>query len=188
MDGPSYCPSRPEMEANLTAFAERAGVTVRYGCRWTATRLDEDAQGRRFVVATSDGEYRAQVLIVAVGVAEPNTPPGPGMELTRHYADVRPAEAYAGKRVFIIGKQNSGFELANGLLPWARQLILASPSGAKLSVDTKSLVGGRARYVQPCEEHVLGGGVAILDAGIEAIEPSADGAYDVRLRRTDGGG
>ena len=84
MDGTSYFPSRPEMEANLTAFAERAGMTVRYGCRWTATRLDEDAQGRRFVVATSDGEYRAQVLIVAVGVAEPNTPPGPGMELTRH--------------------------------------------------------------------------------------------------------
>jgi len=190
MDGTSYFPSRPEMEANLTAFAERAGVTVRYGCRWTATRLDEDAQGRRFVVATSDGEYRAQVLIVAVGVAEPNTPPGPGMELTRHYADVRPAEAYAGKRVFIIGKQNSGFELANGLLPWARQLVLASPSHAKLSVETRSLLGVRARYVQPYEDNILGGGVAILDAAIERIEPvpGGDGALAVHLRRSDGAG
>ena len=42
---------------------------------------------------------------------------------------------------FIAGKQNSGFELATGLLPWARQIVLASPSTARLSVDTRSLVG-----------------------------------------------
>lgn len=190
MDGSSYFPSRPEMEANLTAFADRAGVAVRYGCRWTATRLDDDSEGRRFVVETSDGTYRAEVVVVAVGVAEPHTPPGPGMEHTRHYADVQPAESYAGKRVFIIGKQNSGFELANGLLPWARQLVLASPSHAKLSVDTRSLVGVRARYVQPYEDSVLGGGVAILDAAIERIEPlrGGDGALVVHLRRSDGAG
>ena len=51
----------------------------------------------------------------------------PGMEHVQHYGQVQPAEAYAGKRVFIIGKQNSGFELATGLLPWASQLVLASP-------------------------------------------------------------
>jgi len=190
MDGTSYFPARPEMEANLTAFAERGEVAVRYGCRWTGTRLDDGQDGRRFVVETSDGDYRAEALIVAVGVAEPYIPPGPGMEHARHYADVRPAETYAGKRVFIIGKQNSGFELANGLLPWAQQLVLASPSTARLSVDTRSLVGVRARYVQPYEDHVLGGGVAILDAAIERIEPAPgrDGALAVHVRRTDGGG
>jgi thioredoxin reductase len=190
MDGTSYFPSRPEMEANLAAFADRGGIAVRYGCRWTATRLDEGSEGRRFVVETADGTYRAETLIVAVGVAEPHTPSGPGLEFARHYADVRPVEEYAGKRVFIIGKQNSGFELANGLLPWARQLVLASPSTARLSVDTRSLVGVRARYVQPYEDHVLGGGVAILDAAIERIErvPGRDGALAVHVRRTDGGG
>jgi thioredoxin reductase len=190
MDGSSYFPSRPEMEANLAAFAERTGVAVRYGCRWTATALEESSDGRRFIVETTDGTYRAEALIVAVGVAEPYTPPGAGMEHARHYADVRPPESYAGKRVFIIGKQNSGFELANGLLPWARQLVLASPSTARLSVDTRSLVGVRARYVQPYEDHVLGGGVAILDAAIERLEPvpGGDGVLAVHLRRTDGGG
>ncbi len=190
MDGTSYFPSRPEMEANLTAFADRAGVAFRYGCRWTGTSLDDGPDGRRFVVETTDGTYRAEALVVAVGVAEPYTPPGPASEHARHYADVRPAETYAGKRVFIIGKQNSGFELANGLLPWARQLVLASPSTARLSVDTRSLLGVRARYVQPYEDHVLGGGVAILDAAIERIEsaPGGDGALTVHVRRTDGGG
>src|SRR5881397_2805156 len=86
-------------------------------------------------------------------------------------------------RVFIIGKQNSGFEIASGLLPWARQIILASPSPAKLSVNTHSLVGVRARYVQPYEDSVLAGGVIILDASIEEVKRTADG-YDVRVRTT----
>ena len=190
MDGTSYFPSRPEMEANLAAFTARAGVQVRYDCRWTGTAVEETPAGRRYLVDTTDGQYRAQVVIVAVGVAEPYTPPGPGMELSYHYADVRDAASYAGRRVCIIGKQNSGFELANGLLPWACQLVLVSPSHAKLSVDTRSLVGVRARYVQPYEDHVLGGGVAILDAAIERVVrvPGGDGAKEVHLRRTDGGG
>jgi thioredoxin reductase len=190
MDGTSYFPSRPEMEANLVAFAERSGLDVRYDCRWTGTTVEETAVGRRFRVETTDGTYCAEVVVVAVGVAEPFTPPGLGMELSHHYADVRPVDTYAGRRVCIIGKQNSGFELANGLLPWACQLVLVSPSHAKLSVDTRSLVGVRARYVQPYEDHVLGGGVAILDAALERIEriPGADGALAVHLRRTDGGG
>jgi len=190
MDGSSYFPSRPEMEANLAAFAQRAGVAVRYDCRWMATRQEEGPTGARFVVVTTDGEYRARALIVAVGVAEPRIPPGPGMEFASHYADVRPAETYAGRSVFILGKQNSGFELANGFLPWARQIVLASPSHARLSVDTRSLVGVRARYVQPYEDHVLGGGVSILDASIDRVEriPGGDGALAVSLRRTDGTG
>ena len=109
------------------------------------------------------------------------------MEYTHHYADVRPAETYADRRVLIIGKQNSGFELATGLLPWARQLILMSPSQARLSVETKTLVGVRARYVQPYEDYVLGGGVSVLDAAIDRIEPAGDGRLTVHLRRTDGG-
>ncbi len=140
------------------------------------------------MLETTDGEYRCGVLVLAVGVAEPHTPDLPGIELAHHYADVRPAESYAGKRIFILGKQNSAFELANGLLPWACQLVLASPSAAKLSVDTRSLVGVRARYVQPFEDHVLGGGVSVLEAGLSSITGQADGTRLVRLQRTDGGG
>jgi len=187
MDGTSYFPSRAEMEANLVAFVDRAGLPIRYGCRWTATRRESGPDGDAFVVETTDGPYRCQAIVVAVGVAEPHTPPGPGMELTHHYADVRPVETYAGRRVFIAGKQNSGFELATGLLPWARQIVLASPSQARLSVDTRSLVGVRARYVQPFEDFVLGGGVSVLDAAIDRIERATGDQLVVHLRRTDGG-
>jgi hypothetical protein len=175
MDGTSYFPSRPEMEANLVAFADKGRVAVRQDCRWTGTRRVAGPDGDRFELETSDGIYRARVVVVAVGVAEPYTPPGVGMDHTIHYAQVQPAESYADRRVFIIGKQNSGFELATGLLPWARQLVLSSPSTVKLSVETRTLVGVRARYVQPYEDNVLGGGVSVLDASIDRIERAADG-------------
>jgi len=180
MDGTSYYPSRPEMERNLATFAEHAGLAVRYGCRWTATRRD----GERWVLETTDGEYRCQVPIFAVGVAQPWRPQMPGIEDIPHYANTRPAESYAGKRVFIIGKENSGFELATGFLQWAKQIVLASPSPAKLSINTRTLVGVRARYVQPYEDHVLAGGVIVLDASIERIERTG-AAFRVHTRKAD---
>ncbi len=186
MDGSSEFPSRPEMERNLTSFAERTGVEIRYGTAWTATRHEDGPDGEIFVIETTEGEYRAPIVVFAVGIAHPYLPPTPGLELGEHYATIRAAESYAGRRVFIAGKKNSGFELASGLLPWARQIVLASPSPARLSVNTRSLVGVRARYVQPVEDAVLGGGVSILDAAIERISRGEDGVFRVALRATSG--
>jgi thioredoxin reductase len=182
MDGTSEFPSRPEMEQNLLAFADKAAVSFRYGCTWERTRREE----RGFVLETSDGEYRANVVVFAVGVAEPWKPKTPGFEHAPHYADTGRPEIYAGKRLLIVGKQNSGFELANGLLSRASRIILASPRPATLSVNARSLAGIRARYVQPVEDHVVGGGVSLLDASIERIERLGN-AYRAQLRRSDTG-
>src|SRR5439155_15506722 len=146
-------------------------------CRWESTRRDGDD----FVLTTSDGEYRAPAVVFAVGVAQPWRPSIPGLEQAPHYGELRPVETYADRRVFIVGKQNSGFEIASGLLPWARQIVLASPSPTRLSVETHSLVGVRARYVQPFEDHVLAGGVLVLDVSIEAVERAGEG-FRVRTR------
>ena len=166
MDGTSYFPSRPEMERGLVAFAERTALQVRYGCRWESTRMDAED----FVLTTAHGEYRARIAVFAVGVAEPWRPPILLVDGVQQYGELRPAETYADRRIFIVGKQNSGFEIATGLLPWARQIILASPSPTRLSVDMRSLAGVRARYVQPYEDWALAGGVVVLDASIEKVE------------------
>ena len=179
MDGSSYFPARAEMEKGIATFAERAGLRIRYGCRWEGTRREDDD----FVLTTSDGEYRCRVAVFAVGMAQPWKPSIPGIDLVPHYADVGPASDMAGARVFIVGKRNSGFELADGFLPWARQIILGSPSPAKISVVTRTLVGARARYLQPYEDHVLGGGNLIMDVAIESIEKTTDG-YRVHAKGT----
>ena len=172
MDGTSYFPSRDEMERGLAAFAERCKVGVRYGCRWEATRKGD---GDGFIVSTTDGDYRCGTLVIAVGMTEPWKPPIPGLEDVPHYVETLPAKEYAGKRVLVIGKRNSGFEVADGLLPWARQIVLASPRPARISVLVHSTAAARARYLQPYEDHVLGGGNVVLDAAIERVDRGANG-------------
>jgi thioredoxin reductase len=182
MDGTSYFPSRPEMERGLVEFATSAGLRIRYGCRWESTR----AEGGELVLSTADGEYRTPAAVFAVGVAEPWRPQTLDVEGVQQYGELRPAETYADRRIFIVGKQNSGFEIATGLLPWARQIVLASPSRTKLSVDTRSLVGVRARYVQPYEDWALAGGVVILEASIEKVERRGEGYVVHTKGRADG--
>ena len=182
MDGTSSFPSRPEMEKNLATFVNRTGMQIRFDTRWESTSRD----GERFVLHTSDGDYRCQVPIFAVGVAHPFKPDTPGFDFAAHYVDTRPAETYAGKRLFIVGKENSGFELATGLLQWAQRIVLASPRPAKLSVNSHSLAGIRARYVLPVEDQILGGGVFVLNASIQRIEKLGD-AYRVHCLRSEGG-
>jgi thioredoxin reductase len=182
MDGTSEFPSRPEMELGIRTFAERTGVKVRHDTRWEGTARD----GELFVLHTSAGDYRAQAVIFAVGVADPWMPATPGFEHVSHYVDTRTPETYEGKRLFIVGKQNSGFELASGLLHWASRIILASPRPATLSVNTHSLAGVRARYVQPWEDSNLGGGVFILNASIERVDRH-ESSLTVHTRRSDNG-
>ncbi|HEY3069613.1 MAG TPA: NAD(P)-binding domain-containing protein [Gaiellaceae bacterium] len=170
MDRSFMVPSRPEMEQGLAAFAESAGVHVRYGCTWESTRREEDGA---LVLTTSDGEYRCRAAVFALGVTEPWKSPIAGIEAVPHYAEARQAREYQGKRVFVIGKRNSGFELADGLLPWARQIFLGSPRPVDTSVIALSSV--RIRYLQPFEDAGLGGGTFALDVALERIERSGEG-------------
>jgi thioredoxin reductase len=165
MDRSFDVPSRAEMEAALVAFAERAAVTVRYGCQWEGTRREEDG----FTIETSDGEYRCRYAIFAIGVTQPWVPAIRGAEHASHYVDTHPPGAYRDKRVVVIGKRNSGFEIGSGLLPWASELVLVSPRPVQIDVLPHSPL--RLRYLQPYEEYVRGGaGTFVVDAAISAIE------------------
>jgi thioredoxin reductase len=178
MDRTFDVPSRQEMEDSLVAFAERVGLTVRYGCRWEGTRRADDG----FVLETSDGEYRCRAVVFALGVTEPWKAEIPGVEHAPHYAETRTPAEYQGKSVFIVGKRNSGFEVAHGLLPWASRVVLASPRPADISVLGRSPL--RVRYLQPLDEYSRGGsGAYVIDAAIEAIE-RRDGGYLVRTQGT----
>ena len=170
MDRAFDLPARHEMESALVEFATRGGVRPRYGCEWLSTRREDSG----FVLVTSDGEYRCRACVFAVGATEPWTPAIPGLEDAPHYTDTLTPERYAGKSVFIVGKRNSGFEVAQGLLPWASKIVLASPR----PVDTTALAFSplRLRYLQPFDEHIRGGsGSYVLDAAIQRIDRHANG-------------
>jgi thioredoxin reductase len=170
MDRAFDVPARSEMEAALVEFATRGRVRVRYGCEWLSTRRDDAG----FVLETSDGEYRCRVCVFAIGVTDPWVAPIPGLEAAPHYVAAGAPERYQGKSVFIVGKRNSGFELAQGLLPWARSIVLGSPR----PVDTAMLAFSplSIRYLSPYTEHIRGGtGSYVIDAAIERVQRHADG-------------
>jgi thioredoxin reductase len=171
MDRTFDVPSRDEMERALAAFAERASLEVRYGCTWESTRREEDGT---FVLGTTDGEYRARAVVFALGVTTPWCAPVPGLDAAPHYVDVRRAAEYQGREVFIVGKRNSAFEIANSLLPWAKRIVLASPR--RIVTDALGRSPLRTRYLQPYDEHVRGGfGTSVVDCAIDRVERRGDG-------------
>jgi thioredoxin reductase len=178
MDRSYDVPSRYEMQRSLDTYARRTGLEVRYRCEWLGTRREEDG----FVLETSDGEYRCRTAVFAIGMTEPWKSSIPGVEHAPHYVETQRPSAYQGKRVFVVGKRNSGFEVGNGLLPWASQVVLASPRPVRTDLLARSPL--RTRYLQPYDEHVRGGsGSLVVDASIERIERRGDG-YRVRCHGT----
>ena len=170
MDRSYDLPARAEMEAGLRAFVDAGGIAVRYGCEVTRARRENGG----FALETPDGEYRCRALVLALGVTEAWLPPIPGADAARHYVDAGEPSDYDGRRVLIIGKRNSGFELAHGLLPWAREITLVSPRPVQTAVV--ALSGLRLRYLHPYEEYVRGGsGTFVVDGALERIERHGDG-------------
>ena len=166
MDRAFDLPSRAEMEAGLVTFAERARLEVRYGCTWESTRREDDA----LVLVTGDGEYRARAVVFALGVTEPWRADVPGLEHASHYVETRDPARYENRDVFVVGKRNSGFEVAQGILPWARSIVLGSPR--PVQTEALALSALRVRYLHPYDEYARGGpGTYVIDVGIERIEP-----------------
>jgi thioredoxin reductase len=177
MDRAFMVPSCAEMARGLAAFADKARVAVRYGCRWESTKRDQEG----FTLTTSDGEYRCRFVVFAIGVTDPWRSTIPGIDAVPHYAETGGAQDYQGKSVLIVGKRNSGFELADGLEPWARQIFLVSPRPVQAKVVALATV--RVRYFEPVEDASWGGGTFALDAAVESIERT-DTGFRMRAQGT----
>jgi Pyridine nucleotide-disulphide oxidoreductase len=170
-------PARDEMERALTLFAERAQLPVRYGCRWESTRREPDG----LVLGTTDGEYRCRAAVFALGTTQPWVPSIPGLDLGQHYVGVEQRrDRYRGRRVLIVGKRNSAFEVGEALMRQdVRELTLVSPTPPELSRLARSPL--RPWYLTALDEHVRGApGRYVLDASVDRVERGADG-YRVRL-------
>jgi thioredoxin reductase len=164
-------PAREEMEAGLRAFAERAPVPVRYGCRWESTRQEDG----HLVLVTTDGEYRCRAAVFAIGMTEPWIPPIEGLELAHHYVHVAAApDRYRDRRVVIVGKRNSAFEVGEALVRrGVRELTLVSPRPPDMARLARSPL--RPWYLTAYDEHLRGApGRYVLDASVERVERSAD--------------
>ena len=73
----------------------------------------------------------------------------------------------------VVGKRNSAFEVAHGLLPWASRVTLVSPQPVRTQVLSASSV--HVRYFEPLEDAAHGSGTLVLDAAVERVERAGEG-------------
>ncbi|MGI5170577.1 DHA2 family efflux MFS transporter permease subunit [Spirillospora sp. CA-253888] len=145
--------SATDYAAYLEDYAR--GLDVRLGVTAESVRRTGDG----WCVATSDGEFSAEVVVVASGhEAVPVWPDCPGREgyagTLVHATDYRDAAPYAGKDVLVVGAGNSGTEIAVQLAGTASRVRLAVRTPPLLTpVEINGvplqLVGHLARGVGP---------------------------------------
>jgi thioredoxin reductase len=181
-----YFPHADRLVEYLRDYAEQHGLDIRYRTR--VERVSRDGEG--FVLTDSEGRtYRAPRLIVASGVSKPYVPPIPGIELADGYATA-PAdpEAYAGQHVLIVGKGNSGFEMADQIIGSAAVIHVASPESLKFAWQTHHVGHLRALNNNFLDTYQLKCQNAVLDATVERIERRDDGRFAVKVSYSHAGG
>jgi cation diffusion facilitator CzcD-associated flavoprotein CzcO len=116
-NAPTY-PSREEVAAYMTAYAERFRLKPRFGVQVERIERRETGGWR---VHTNEGDIESSRLVMACGLnAVPWQPEWPGIgeyagELL-HSAAYRNGDRWRGKRVLVVGAGNSGAEIALDLV------------------------------------------------------------------------
>ena len=119
-------------------------------------------------------------------MTEPWVPSVPGLEFEQHYVNVSAErERYQDRRVVIVGKRNSAFEVGEALVRRrVRELTLVSPRPPDLGRLARSPL--RPWYLTPYDEHVRGApGRYVLDASVDRVERRGDGYRVHALDPTD---
>jgi cation diffusion facilitator CzcD-associated flavoprotein CzcO len=181
-----YFPHADRLVEYLRDYAERHALDIRYRTR--VERVSRDDEG--FVLSDSEGRtYRAPRLIVATGASKPYVPPIPGIDLAEDYATApSDLEAYAGEHVLILGKGNSGFEMADQIVESAAVIHVASPESLKFAWQTHHVGHLRALNNNFLDTYQLKCQNAVLDATVQRIERRDDGRFAVKLSYSHAGG
>jgi thioredoxin reductase len=172
-------PHADEMVRYLSDFARHYALNIHYGVNVTRIARTES---ELFCVQDAAGyAYHCRRLIVATGLSQPYIPPIPGIEQVEAYETVTmDAEAFRNQRVLILGKGNSGFELADNILETAALIHLASPDSLQFAWKTRHPGNLRGDYVRILDAYQLKLLHGMLDCTISQIQRESD-KYVVRV-------
>jgi len=168
-----FYPHADDMVRYLESFHRTHDIQVRFG--FTVTRIAREGTGYRLTGA--DGEsLSCRCLIVATGMGRPHIPDIPGIEHAEGYEHASfVAEDYLDERVLIIGKGNSGFELAEKILATAAIIHIASPQPIRMAWKTRHPGHLRAQYTSLLDAYQLKTLHSALDCDILRIERLTNG-------------
>jgi cation diffusion facilitator CzcD-associated flavoprotein CzcO len=122
-------PLQPEIRDYLSQCADRYGIRphLRLGCTVQSAAWDEDAH--RWHLETTDGEFKAQVLIAAPGpLSEPRIPDLPGLSDFRgtvfHTACWNHDHDLTGRKVAVVGTGASAIQTVPRIQPIAEHVTV----------------------------------------------------------------
>ena len=120
-------PSRDDFVAYLEAYAARSGLDMRFDTSLERVERGEDGD---WLLSTSRGPMSARYAVVATGFdAEPELPdwadPASFSGELIHAIEFRSAQAYAGKKVLVVGAGNSGIDIAGHLIAAGADVALS---------------------------------------------------------------
>lgn len=175
-----YFPPADVLPRYLSDFEQFFQLKVKHNVEVTKITKDD-----HFRVVDSQGNvYSCARLIVATGVRKQNIPPIPGIEWAEQYANISvDPEDFIGQRVLIIGKGNSGFEVADCLTGTAASIHMASPGCLKLAWKSHYLGHLRAVNNNFLDTYLLKSGNGMMDGTIDSIE-RRDGEFVVKFSFT----
>ncbi|MEL6865302.1 MAG: NAD(P)-binding domain-containing protein [Bacteroidota bacterium] len=171
----AYFPHADRLVDYLNDYANHFDLNIEYNAAVEMVTKEEE----RFIVKTKNGEvYQTNVLIVATGTSKPYIPNIEGVEQCDNYINcsVNPDD-FINQRVLVIGKGNSGFELADKLISVASTIHVCSPNSLKFAWETHFVGHLRAVNNNLLDTYQLKSQNAVLDATISKIEKGEDGKF-----------
>ncbi|XP_070580802.1 FAD-dependent oxidoreductase domain-containing protein 2-like [Ptychodera flava] len=130
-------PQADDIVRYMSDFAEKLDIKIAFNTRVVNISKESRPGAARglFYLKTGDGrEYSCPVLIMATGAVAERLPDIPGIELAETYANHDlDTKKYEGKRVAIIGRGNSAFEVADYLAPHAAYIHFFGQRPLKLA-------------------------------------------------------
>lgn len=174
-------PGADDFVRYLEHYATTNVRNIRYG---TCVRRIGRAPDGRFLVDTTDGPITARSVLLGTGLSTPHVPFDlPGAEYCESYAtaNLDPVR-FRNKRVMIVGKGNSGFELAADLLPVAASVHMISPDPISLAWKSHQVGDLRSFNTHTLDMYQLKMQSTILDADITSIAPRPGGGVTVDFR------
>jgi thioredoxin reductase len=169
-------PRAEELLRYFRSFSEKYELAIQYN---TGVRSVMKEQSGRFVIKDDNGKrYVTRCLVIATGTSQPYVPPIPGIELAEGYESVSMRRRdFKDQKVLIIGKGNSAFEIAEGILDWSKLIHLASPTPIRMAWKTRHAGDLRAHYTRLMDAYQLKMLHGVLDCRVESIEKRKDGKF-----------
>ncbi len=166
-----YFPDADNFVTYLKDFADHLKLKIAYNINVVKIEKKEE-----FLITDKKGkEFVCKYLIIATGVAKPYVPKIEGIELTENYASVSiNPDDFSNQKVLIIGKGNSGFEMADGLMDTTAIIHVAGPKSIKMAWKTHYVGNLRAVNNNFLDTYQLKSLNAVLDVHIDKIEKKND--------------